>query len=72
MVLTILVKEMPNSVIPVKKAQFLKEVVERMQKFRKFCIKEANSFTRCRQNFVSVSKTAKFVILPFSNSAGIV
>ena len=36
-------------------------------------------FTRCRfglpftrQNFVSVSKTAKFVILPFSNSAGIV
>ena len=29
-------------------------------------------FTRCRQNFVSVNKTAKFVILPFSNSVGIV
>ena len=25
----------------------------------------------CLQNIVSVSKTAKFVILPFSNSAGI-
>ena len=29
-------------------------------------------FARCRQNFVSVSKKTKFVILPFSNSAGIV
>ena len=26
----------------------------------------------CRQNFVSISKTANFVLLPFSNSASIV
>ena len=26
----------------------------------------------CRQNFVSVSKTAKLVFLPYSNSVGIV